>query len=212
MGDERLEAEAWAAALAGDDAAAVAAAIEAEPLRARGFLTRTMLWGPEQWMPLHVAADAGAIGVVDALLAAGVAVEPRTKAPGAPLTRGRATPLHLAAAAGRAEAILRLVAAGGDPEVLDAVGDRPLHLAARAGHAAAVEALRMAEADLEARSGRGRTALHEAVAGGTEEAALGLLRAGADPGAECPREPGRRTVRERAEAAGMKRLVRWLER
>ena len=207
MAQERLDAGAWVAALREDDAEAVARAVAAEPQRARGFLSRDLPWGPEQWMPLHLAADAGAVGALDALLAAGVSAEARTKAPGTPLTRGRATPLHLAAAAGHAEAALRLVAAGADPEVLDAAGDRPLHLAARGGHAAAVEALRMADAELEPRSGRGRTPLHEAVAGGSEPAALGLLRAGADPAAECPKEPGKRTVRERAQAAGMERLV-----
>ncbi len=207
MQADRLDAEGWVTALEGDDAAAVAATVAAEPLRARGFLSRTMAWGPEQWMPLHLAAAAGSVCVIDALVAAGVAVESRTKAPGAPLTRGRATPLHLAAAAGHDEAVLRLVAAGADTEVLDAGGDRPLHLAARGGHAAAVEALRMADAALEPRSARGRTALHEAIAGGSEDAALGLLRAGADPSAECPKEPGKRTVPERARAAGMERLI-----
>ena len=108
--------------------------------------------------------------------------------------------------------MLRLVAAGADTEVLDAAGDRPLHLAARGGHAAAVEALRMSDAELEPRSARGRTALHEAIAGGSEDAALGLLRAGADASAECPKEPGQRTLPERARAAGMDRLLAALPR
>ncbi|BAM02365.1 ankyrin repeat domain-containing protein [Phycisphaera mikurensis] len=207
MDEQRLDAGAWVAAITGDDADAVARAVAAEPARARGFLTRDRPWGPERWMPLHLAADAGAARVLDALLAAGVSVEPRSQAPGAPLTRGRATPLHLAAAAGHAEAVLRLVAAGAEPDVLDAAGDRPLHLAARAGHADAVQALRMSDAALEARSGRGRTPLHEAIAGGSEDAALALLRAGADAAALCPKEPGKRTVRERAAAAGMERLL-----
>lgn len=207
MESARLDAQAWVAALETDDRETVAAAVAEDSLRARGFLSRTMPWGPEQWMPLHLAAAAGAIGVMEVLIDAGVSVEARTRAPGAPLTRGRATPLHLAAAAGAAEAVLRLVAAGAEPDVLDAAGDRPLHLAARGGHAAAVEALRMSDAALEARSGRARTALHEAVAGGSEEAALGLLRAGADPRAECPKEPLARTVRERAALAGLTGVV-----
>ena len=99
----RLDPDGWVAALSGGDAAAVAREVGADPPRARGFLSRSMPWGAEQWMPLHLAAEAGALGVVDALLAAGVSAEARTKTPGAPLTRGRATPLHLAAATGHAE-------------------------------------------------------------------------------------------------------------
>lgn len=55
--------------------------------------------------------------------------------------------LHAAAAAGDAEAIARLLAAGAAPDERDGQGRTPLHVAAHLGHAAAMRALVAGGAD-----------------------------------------------------------------
>src|SRR5690606_7875199 len=66
---------------------------------------------------------------------AGVLLVPKMKARvGARDPAGR-TALHEAAAAGHAETVAALLAAGAEPAVADATGATPLHEAARSGHA-----------------------------------------------------------------------------
>jgi ankyrin repeat protein len=109
-----------------------------------------------------------------------------------------ATPLHLAAALGHAEAATLLLARGADPNATDARGLTPLHLAAGALHAVIVDELLSAGADPMARpashwpSPTDLAFLAEAYRGGTAVTAA-LLAAGASltpdgyPGVPIPR-------------------------
>lgn len=206
-------AEAWAAALMEGDLEAVRGFLDDRPGRANQFLSQDRPWGLEMWMPLHFVASGGSPGhaaVVSELLGRGIRPECRTRF--ATPMHARRTPLHFAAEAGHLAVIELLLAAGADADVLDARNDRPVHLAARHGHAAAVRRLVEAGADLEARNANARTALHEAIrsADGVSDAdanaaALVLLELGADPSADCPKEPALRTPALRCTAMGARR-------
>lgn len=118
-----------------------------------------------------------------------------------PTERG-ATLLHVAAKANRPEAIRRLVALGGVPDVLDrtiherrygrgtvlelsaVIGTRtPLMTACESGCGDAVAALIELGADVNVRDGRGETALHLACRGGKASIVRALIEAGANPNA-----------------------------
>lgn len=87
-----------------------------------------------------------------------------------------------AAAAGDAERVRSLLAAGAPADAWGPDGAAPLHVAAAAGHTGAVAALLEGGADVDRqREGRGATALIEAVGSHREETALLLLERGADP-------------------------------
>ena len=97
--------------------------------------------------PLHSAAEAGHVQVVESLLAHSAVLTTTTTS--------NLTPLHAAAAAGHAECIhlllehQRQLEAGGDPAVVEVLSQvntldqTPLHLAAAGGHYAATEVLLM---------------------------------------------------------------------
>ncbi|MEM6552061.1 MAG: ankyrin repeat domain-containing protein [Planctomycetota bacterium] len=153
-------------------------------------------WGGTGLMvlPLHVAAAAGALGVMRVLVEAGGAVECRTRH-GSGLY-GRETPMHLAASAGHAAVVAWLLGQKAGAAVLDADSAWPMHRAAAGGHAAVVGVLlgdaaddepgtaqkaapsagleegnagrgvRVGDVGLEARDGQGRTPLHVAIRGG----------------------------------------------
>lgn len=70
--------------------------------------------------------------------------------------------LHAAAAAGDAEEVAQLLAAGASVNERNALGDTPLATAALAGHLAVVQQLLMAGADVTAAGRSGETALHRA--------------------------------------------------
>ena len=152
-----------------DDHAAVRALLDEQPRRASTYLRRASSIGDQQWMPLHVAAAAGAEAVVKLLLEAGVHPDCRTRFQ-TPL-HARQTPLHLAAEAGHVGVVRQLLAAGGETQVFDAQRRSPLWLAAAHGHAAVIEPLFDHGSDLEARDQQGRTPLHAAIrAAGVDEA------------------------------------------
>lgn len=99
--------------------------------------------------------------------------------------RDGVTLLHLAAEAGRVEAVKRLLAAGADANGLTG-GTRAsaLQWAAEKGRLEVARALLAAGAEVNAASRNGDTALHRAVAGRHAEVAELLLAAGARAGVE----------------------------
>jgi hypothetical protein len=121
--------------------------------------------------PLHTAAEAGHVAVVEVLLEAEVRASPST--------REGWTPLHLAAAGGQAEVARRLIAAEAPVGPVDGLGDRPLHLAAENGWRETVELLLGAGAEPDERDRWERTALHRAAAFGYGECVRALLDGGA---------------------------------
>ena len=109
--------------------------------------------------PLHIAAAAHRIDIVERFLARGADVAARNR-------RG-AEPLHYAADGGpggprwnpdaQAATITRLIAAGADPNAPDIAGVTPLHRAVRNRCAAAVRALLDGGADPSRKNGHGST-------------------------------------------------------
>lgn len=88
------------------------------------------------YTPLHKAAEAGEIEIMQALLAAGVFVDALNVGGGMPEfakeNQGQ-TPFHRAAAAGQAEAVRVLREHGADPNARDDMGKFPLLLGAQSG-------------------------------------------------------------------------------
>ncbi len=137
------------------------ALLDAEPRRMNTFLSQPAAHGPEQWMPMHHAAQAGHLAAVEALLARGVHPDCRTRF--ATPMHARQTPLHLAAAKGQVAVVKRLLEAGAEVEVRDAQQRSPLWLAARHHHAVVATMLIRRGAALEARDAQQRTPLHAAL-------------------------------------------------
>ena len=126
------------------------------------------------WRPLHIAASAGQVAALDALLAAGASL---------PLASdGSVTPpLYLAASNAHLGAVERLLDVGADPAQA-AGGWTPLHAAASEGHAEVMTCLLQHGAPAEARLPEsGYTALHVAVLNGKEAAVRALCAGGAAP-------------------------------
>jgi ankyrin repeat protein len=154
--------------------------------------------------PLGIASLKGHLAVVEALAAAGAALDLPSKDGSTALytaTRGlqlevvkvllaagadhsKATnkglsPLHRACALGHTELIQALLGAGADPEQMDVAGSAPLHTCCAHGQAEAVGMLLEAQADLDARDFSGATPLLRAVLAGRFGTAAVLLRRGA---------------------------------
>ena len=131
--------------------------------------------------PLQVAARAGAVDCVLALLRAGAPLV-ATPGPDADPTLPLATPLHAAAAAGHLACLQPLIAAAAAAELsLDArdlFGRTALHFAAASGHTGCVRALVAAGADAGAVCAWGANFLHFAAKGGHAEAACCALGGG----------------------------------
>jgi ankyrin repeat protein len=96
------------------------------------------------WTPLHLAAHAGDLKQVLALLASGSAVDERAVPPDGCVG---ATPLHCAVASRSLQAIAALLAAGADRDARDETGYTPLLLAAEIGDLRVVRLLLRAGAD-----------------------------------------------------------------
>jgi surface polysaccharide O-acyltransferase-like enzyme len=105
---------------------------------------------------IWAAADAGDLGAIERHLANGAAIDGR----GGKLN---ATPLQLAAMAGRAEAIELLIRRGADINAGDRDGSTPLHGAAFLGHEKAVHSLVENGANVNAANVRGETPLGTAI-------------------------------------------------
>jgi ankyrin repeat protein len=128
---------------------------------------------------LHRAAEGSHTAVADVLIAAGSAIDPKTRI-------GDYTPLHMAARSGHGEIVRLLLAAGADPNAVTTTsGVTPLHLASAAidGNDA-VLALVARGADVNAReASAGQTPLMFAAAENRAASITTLIRHGADPGA-----------------------------
>jgi hypothetical protein len=97
---------------------------------------------PEVWDlsdPASIQAAARALARAPPPGAAALA--PALRAAVSCSSRGRATPLHVAAEAGRAATVRACLALGASVSAKDAAGQQPLFLACEAGHAAAAAAL-----------------------------------------------------------------------
>ena len=126
------------------------------------------------WRPLHIAASAGQVAALDALLAAGASL--------ALASDGSVTPaLYLAASNAHLGAVERLLDVGADPAQA-AGGWTPLHAAAAEGHAEVALRLAQRGAPTQARLPEsGYTPLHVAVLNGREDVVRALCAAGAAP-------------------------------
>ena len=89
------------------------------------------------------------------------------------------TPLHVAAQAGRAADVQKLIRSGAKVDAAAGGGATALHYAAGMGHCDAASALLNSGADLQARAMTGDSPLHVAVAGGHEDAVKLLIQRGA---------------------------------
>jgi ankyrin repeat protein len=125
-------------------------------------------------LPLHQAAETGALDMVRLFLRMGQPVD-------AP-SEERCTALHRAALAGHAQVVELLLREGADPELPDSEGRRPLHKAAIEGHADTVRALLRHGADPNSHEGCAQgSPVHFATWQGRLVEARLLLDAGADP-------------------------------
>jgi ankyrin repeat protein len=130
---------------------------------------------------LHAACTAGDAPAVEALLAAGAAVNAPLAAEDAAWGCAGDTALHAAVRGGQAALAARLLRAGADPSARTLRAATPLHLAAADEGCAA--ALLDAGTDPNARDALGRTPLHRAVRAGQPGVVRQLLAAGARPAA-----------------------------
>lgn len=122
--------------------------------------------------PLHHAADAGYKDIVDALIQFNATIDVRGQ--------DALTPLHLAAAKGRASVTELLLREGADPAAVSASKQAtPLYLACEMGHTRVVSRLLGANASVSAAAADGSTALHVAAREGHEGAIEMLLEHGA---------------------------------
>jgi len=204
------DAEQLVEAVRRNDANTLRDLLSAHPKLLHGFVPRDFPHGQELWLPLHIAAAEGRDQMAAQLLTAGAQPDSRTRFE-SPF-HGRATALHLAAAAGHVELVRRLIEHGATLEVRDAAERSPLALAVRGGHLEPARELLDAGAMRNPRDARGRTPLHEAIAAGlpadiAEALAVALLEAGADPNAACPPEPQAYTPLHRCVTVGPARLT-----
>lgn len=154
-----------------NDDDAVIAAIKAHPDQLR----RPM--GPNSYTPLQLAAEAGRVRVVEALLKAGVPADDD-------LTR-EMTPLMLAInleEPGYSDVVDLLIGAGANVSYVSGdQGETPLHYAAWKGDPSVCFRLLKAGADVNKKNTRGETPLAVAVKLRNDTAAIVLRAAGAAP-------------------------------
>jgi ankyrin repeat protein len=130
-----------------------------------------LLFSTTRLTPLHAAAGAGCVDVVDLLIKAGADVNAKDDFGW--------TPLHYAAARGNVEIIRRLVAAGADIDAEKFDGKTPLHVALDMSKEEAALELINAGADIVKADGEGRTPLHWAARRCLVRVVEELLRRGA---------------------------------
>lgn len=104
--------------------------------------------------PLHAAAFAGTVPLIEQLLADGASVNAKAE--------DEVTPLHVAAAYGQVPAIMALLDAGANVNASTDHGITPLHEAAFGGHPAAVKVLLAAGASANATTNLGEGPLRVA--------------------------------------------------
>jgi uncharacterized protein len=150
------------AALVGD-AAAVTALVKAAP-----WSVDTL--SPDGWTALHLAAFLGMSGAVVALLDAGAGTRIFAR------SFEQNLPIHAAAAGGRIDkaSFAKLVAATGDPNVLQKQGYTALTIAAANGFADAIDVLLAAGAEKSSKTPDGKMAADFARERGHEELAKRL--------------------------------------
>jgi hypothetical protein len=119
--------------------------------------------------PLHAAAEAGFVRVVQDLLAAGASVQAANS--------GGITPLLAAAAEGWHEVAQLLLDEGADVDAADDTDRTPLHAAAEGWHTDVVQLLLQRGADQHLEDEFGQTALSCAAAGGHADSVKALLEA-----------------------------------
>ena len=164
LSGESTSLDMFGAARAGDAAAITAIHAAGTSVNARDVDGST---------PLHEAARAGHVAIVELLVGLGAELQPEGQKDGC-------TPLWLAAAVGRGsccEALLRLGACVNTPNVN---GATPLYMAAQGGHAEAAAALLRGGAAPDAALPNGFTAALAAAQGGHTAVVRMLATAGAD--------------------------------
>ncbi|WP_432798467.1 ankyrin repeat domain-containing protein [Poriferisphaera sp. WC338] len=104
-------------------------------------------WGEELWLPLHLAAKAGEVRIVEMILDAGGNVDGRTRFTESP-TKARATALHVACSETNVDVVRLLLQRGADVRARKADGGQPRDIAEgliAAGHEGADEILEVIE-------------------------------------------------------------------
>lgn len=152
------------------------------------------------WTALHWAALYGKIGIVEALLKEGLAVDVKDS------LYGR-TPLHIAGAEGHGEVARRLMNRRADVEIRDNNNRTPLFLAALRGKEEVVRLLLTRSNDIDARDENDATALHAAALSGHTEVVRLLLKNGAN--ARAKDNEGRTAVHH-ARSGGHVGIIRLL--
>ncbi|KAL3305665.1 ankyrin repeat protein [Colletotrichum asianum] len=127
--------------------------------------------GEQGRTPLYHAAEYGNVKAAEMLLKKGANIE---------ATCGSCTPLHAAAAEGRAAVVALLIHQGAERDVVDDFGETPLHKAATSGSTETVACLIQEGADIEAKSKNGETPLHIAIEWKKDEIVHLLLRLGSN--------------------------------
>jgi len=121
--------------------------------------------------PLHDAAAAGDLALVEALIEEGASLDA--------LNVARATALHLAVAANRTRVVEALLDGGAWLDVVSPIYGAPLHVAAERGSTDMVVLLLERGAEIDQRNPRGFTPLISAAAAGRLEAVQYLISRGA---------------------------------
>ncbi|KAF5841146.1 ankyrin repeat-containing domain protein, partial [Dunaliella salina] len=129
--------------------------------------------------PLHVAAEAGQLEIVEFLLRANVEAKCENKF--------LVTPLHLAALEGHIEICAALIDAQAPLAAQDVAGDQPIHWATTKGRDQVIKLLLKAGSPLDTPNYDGWTPLHRAAYAGEPAAARVLIDAGANLSARTRR-------------------------
>ncbi|KAH0610788.1 uncharacterized protein H6S33_011215 [Morchella sextelata] len=120
------------------------------------------------YTPLHLAARAGKVKLVELLLDSGARIDSQI----------HDTALHLAAKHEHEAVVALLLKRGADPNLKDACGMTPLHLVVLYRFKAVAEMLLLNGADITTRDRHGTTVLHVAAENGDEALTKLLLREG----------------------------------